>query len=215
VISLRALDRYSKPRHEAPGDRCGLCAAEVGEGHRHVVDVERRALLCACRACAILFVPSGASEGRFRTVPDRVLWDEGFRLSEAAWTSLEIPVRLAFLFFSSAARRWIALYPSPAGATESALPLDAWETFARAPLIQSVEPDVEALFVYGRRGATEFEMFLTPIDVCYELVGRVRRLWRGMGGGSDVWREIDDSFARLRARGRPMRARNESEQAAP
>jgi hypothetical protein len=166
-----------------------------------VVELERKALLCACPACALLF--EGPSKGRFRTVPRRVSWDEDFRLTEASWAALDIPVRLAFLFFSSAASRWIALYPSPAGATESTLALDAWETIAREPLVQAIEPDVEALLVYGRLGAAGLDAFLAPIDVCYELVGRVRHGWRGVGGGP-VWREIEEAFADLRARGRPL-----------
>jgi hypothetical protein len=212
LISLRALDLYARPRDPAPGETCGLCAAALGEGHRHVVDIERRALLCACRACALLFVASGASKGHFRTVPNRVLWDDRLRLSEAAWSSLDIPVRLAFVFFSSASGRWIALYPSPAGATESALALDAWAALTREPLVACLEPDVEALLVYGRQGASEFETFLAPIDICYELVGRVRRSWRGLGGGGDVWREIDETFARLRERGRPLEPRSKQAQ---
>ncbi len=209
MISLRALEAYARPRPPAPEEMCGICAAPVREDHRHVVDVEGKALLCACPACAVLFVPSGASKGRFRTVPTRVLRDDDFRLTEASWSPLEIPVRLAFLFSSSGADRWIALYPSPAGVTESTLPLDAWSTFAREPLVQAIEPDVEALLVYGRRGATDFEAFLAPIDICYELAGTVRRRFRGLGGGDDVWREIEEAFARLRQRAEPLRRSQE------
>jgi hypothetical protein len=36
-----------------------------------------------------------------------------------------------------------------------------------------------------------------PIDVCYELVGRIRRAWRGFQGGDDVMREIDLFFERI------------------
>jgi hypothetical protein len=204
MISLRALESYARPRHSTPEETCGLCAAPAGEGHRHIVDVERKALLCACPACAFLFVTSGPSKARFRTVPSRVVCDESFQVTEASWSSLEIPVRLAFLFFSSSASRWIALYPSPAGVTESALALDAWDAFARAPLVQAVEPDVEALLVYGRRGAAHFETYLVPIDVCYELAGILRRRWRGLGGGDEVWREIEDAFVRLRDRSQPL-----------
>ena len=41
------------------------------------------------------------------------------------------------------------------------------------------------------------ECFLVPIDVCYELVGRLRRVWRGFDGGQDARREIDDFFGTL------------------
>jgi hypothetical protein len=205
VIALGVLERFTRPRARAR-DGCELCAAPLADDHRHVVDVEQRLVLCACAACTLLFVSSAAARGRFRAVPDRVLSDAAFELTETHWASLDIPVRLAFLFQSSAAGRWVAAYPSPAGATESALPLDAWERIAsRAPLVRAVAPDVEALLVYGRRGASSFECFLAPIDVCYDLVGRVRRNWRGLDGGQGVWTAIEDSLTRLRRRSRPLR----------
>ncbi len=39
-----------------------------------------------------------------------------------------------------------------------------------------------------------------PIDACYELVGRIRRRWRGFEGGEEAWREIEGFFAGLRAK---------------
>jgi len=38
-----------------------------------------------------------------------------------------------------------------------------------------------------------------PTDLCYELVGLVRRHWKGFGG-EDAAREIDRFFARIGAR---------------
>ena len=37
-----------------PGERCELCATPVGEEHAHVVNVETRELLCACRPCHLM-----------------------------------------------------------------------------------------------------------------------------------------------------------------
>jgi hypothetical protein len=207
VTTLRALERYARPRRPLPGERCELCAAPLAGEHRHVVDLDQRLVLCSCPACAILFVSSAAANGRYRTVPHRILFDAEFALTEGQWAALEIPVRLAFLFNSSRAARWLAFYPSPAGATESTLALQAWRDIAaEAPLLQSAEPDVEALLAYAKRGAAHFECFLVPIDLCYDLVGRVRRHWRGIDGGDAVWREIEDSFARIRRRARPLPA---------
>ena len=46
-----------------------------------------------------------------------------------------------------------AVYPSPAGATESLLPLETWDQIvAENPDLQSMEADVEALLV-NRLGA--------------------------------------------------------------
>ncbi len=42
-----------------------------------------------------------------------------------------------------------------------------------------------------------------PIDVCYELVGHLRRLWRGFDGGQDVRRRLDEFFDEVRSRCRP------------
>jgi len=50
---------------------------------------------------------------------------------------------------------------------------------------RSLEPDVEALLVYKRE--TGFECYIAPIDVCYELVGRIRKCWKGFHGGAEAW----------------------------
>jgi len=44
------------------------------------------------------------------------------------------------------------------------------------------------------------DCYLVPIDACYELVGRIRRCWKGFDGGEDAWNEIDGFFADLRVR---------------
>jgi hypothetical protein len=42
------------------------------------------------------------------------------------------------------------------------------------------------------------EYFLAPIDTCYELVGLIRANWRGLSGGTEVWREVANFFAQLK-----------------
>ena len=39
-----------------------------------------------------------------------------------------------------------------------------------------------------------------PIDACYELVGELRRLWKGFDGGTEARDAMDAFFARLRER---------------
>jgi hypothetical protein len=196
------LRRFLEPepkQRPAPGERCDLCAEPVPEEHSHVVNLDSRAILCACRACYLLFTHEGAAGGRFRAVPERYLRDPGFRLDDAQWDALQIPVRMAFFFHNSAMERTVAFYPSPAGATESLLPLEAWEEVVAAnPTLASLAPDVEAVLV--RRAAAGFESYLVPIDACYQLVGLVRLHWRGFDGGEEAWREIDGFFDRLRQR---------------
>jgi hypothetical protein len=206
VSGLRALERFARRPRSPSGDACELCGAPVGERHAHVVELERRSVCCACPTCARLFAQPGAGGGRLRTVPERVLQDPGFELSEAEWAALQIPVRLAFVFVSSATGRWSAVYPSPAGAVESAPSPDAWAAVAaRSPLFAAVEPDVEAVLVRGPRGGGPLACLLVPIDACYELVGRIRRRWRGFDGGDEVRREMDRLFEALHARARPLR----------
>jgi hypothetical protein len=39
-----------------------------------------------------------------------------------------------------------------------------------------------------------------PIDECYKLVGLIRAHWRGLSGGTEVWREIQSFFSALKKR---------------
>lgn len=197
--SLRPL-RQRAPAPE-PGERCEMCALPIAEGHGHVVNLESRHLLCTCRPCTLLFTRAGAAQGRFRAVPERCVFLDGFRLDEPRWDALQIPVRMAFFFRNSALGRMAGFYPSPAGVTESLLPLEGWEEMVREnPVLRELEPDVEALLVYGPRQAASFDCFLVPIDACYELAGVVRRTWRGFDGGGEAHAAIADFFERLRGR---------------
>jgi hypothetical protein len=206
--ALASLEPFVRAwRTVAPAaERCGLCAHAIDdERHDHLVDLDKRALLCACPTCATLFAHQqpGRSQS-YRVVPTRVLVDPAFQLADPQWTALAIPVRLAFIFYNSRLARWIALYPSPGGAAEAELPENAFQGLAAATsLVGAIEPDVEALLVYGRRTA-RLETFLVPIDACYRLVGEVRRHWQGFHGGDLVWQHIEAFFADLRARARPV-----------
>jgi hypothetical protein len=182
-------------RREAE-ERCDLCAEPIPPEHRHLVDLETRELMCACRACSILFDRGAAGGAHFRLVPDRRLRLEGFRMDEATWAGLQIPVAMAFFFRNSRAGRVMAFYPSPAGPTESRLELDAWDELERQnPVLAKIEPDVEALLVNRARDAHDH--YVVPIDDCYRLVALIRTHWRGFTGGSEVWDEIRGFFAAL------------------
>jgi len=187
-------------------DSCGFCAAGVPAAHGHVADIEASSLMCACRACYLLFTHSQAGRGRYRSVPDRYLSDPGRPLSVADWDALEIPVGLAFFFRRSADGAAAAFYPSPAGATQCRLDLTAWDRIAAShPLIGAAAPDVEAILVSRGpldRGAAE--CFLVPVDTCYELAGRVRLLWRGFDGGAQARRSIAEFLDGVRARARDL-----------
>src|SRR5256885_192446 len=50
------------------------------------------------------------------------------------------------------------------------------------------------------RGYATPEYYLLPIDECFRLVGLIRAQWRGFGGGSELWAEIEKFFAGLKER---------------
>lgn len=184
------LQELARPRARPPADeQCDLCAEPIPSEHRHLLDLDSRRLLCACRACSILFDRSGAGGGHYRLIPDRVVALEDAGLDDQTWQSFGIPVEMAFFFHSSAAGRAVAFYPSPLGATESLLDLDD-------RLLADVEPDVEALLVNRTRGRRE--CWIVPVDRCYELVGLVRTHWSGFTGGAKVWEALNEFFERLR-----------------
>jgi hypothetical protein len=189
-----------------------MCAAEIPAGHGHLADVEQSTLICACRACYLLFTHSQAGRGRYRAVPDRYRADPAHPLSVADWNALEIPVGLAFFLRRSAGGEVTGFYPSPAGATECRLDLQAWQRIEGShPMIAAAEPDVEAVLIYRAdagdsrptyRREADVECFLVPIDACYELAGRMRLLWRGFDGGSEARASIAEFIDGVRSRSR-------------
>jgi hypothetical protein len=204
-VTATGLRRFLEPQKPDVA-RCEMCAEPTGTEHGHVVNVESRALLCTCRSCYLLFTHEAGAQRRYRSVPERHLYDPAFRLTQATWDELQIPVRTAFFFRNSTLDQTVALYPSPAGATESLLPLDTWErVLADNPAMADARPDVEALLV-DRRPEGGFACHLVPIDACYELVGRLRQVWRGFDGGQQAHQATDEFFAMVSARSRPAPA---------
>jgi hypothetical protein len=201
--ALASLRRYTRQR--AGRARCELCSADIAEGHSHLVELASHQLRCVCEPCAILF--SSPSAAKYRRVPRRVDFLSDFRLTDIQWEGLQLPINLAFFVQSTPAGRVVALYPSPAGATEALPPPDAWEALIEDnPSLRKLEPDVEALLV-NRLGA-EPEHYLVGIDECYSLVGLVRSHWRGLSGGPAVWTEIARFFTGLKGRSRPEGVRD-------
>ena len=199
---LAVLARVAATRPSAQaGERCEMCAAPIGEQHQHVVNLTSRGLMCTCRPCYLLFTDQDA-ELRYRSVPDRYLSFPDFSLFAGQWDELEIPVGLAFLFHNSVQDRTVAFYPGPAGATESELPLGAWQRIAEAnPSLGLLMPDIEALIVRAPdRDRRDFECYLVPVDRCYELVGALRMTWRGFDGGQEARALLDGFFADLASR---------------
>lgn len=195
---LAALRNFVRKAPEA--ERCDLCTITLSEPHQHLVDPKTRRLLCSCDACAILFGSGG--ETTYRRVPRDARYLSDFMLSDQAWNGLAIPIGLAFIYVSSLSHGMLAVYPSPAGPTESELDKDSWDDLvADNPVLARLSPDVEALLINRMNGARQY--FVAPIDECYKLTGLVRKYWRGFSGGDEGWEQIGRFFERLKERSYP------------
>lgn len=211
---LARLAAQRPPRADV-GERCEMCGEGIRDEHSHVVNLTSRALMCTCRPCALLFDYDHA-ELRYRAVPTRYLSFPSVRIPTSVWDDLQIPVGLVFLFHNSTLDRMVAFYPGPAGATESELPLGAWDAVLEAyPQLAIPSPDVEALIlrapardgaIGGSADGDGVTAYLIPIDSCYELVGRLRQVWRGFDGGQQARTHLEEYFTTLESRSRPAPA---------
>jgi len=194
--AFAALRRFTRKR-PTNAEQCELCSAELGPVHPHLLETEHRQVLCSCEPCAILFSSNEAAH--YRRIPRETRRLNDFSISDGQWESLMIPINLAFFYREQASGKTVAMYPSPAGATESLLTLEAWqEIAAQNAAVQQMQPDVEALLV-NRMGSSR-EYFVAPIDECFRLVGMIRLHWKGLSGGAEVWKHIQSFFDELRSR---------------
>jgi len=181
---------------------CELCSMGLIIDHPHLVELSTRRILCACDACAMLF--DAMEKSRYRRVPRDSQYLANFEMTDGQWENLLIPINMAFFFRSSVEDRIVVLYPSPAGAVESLLPLEAWTDITENnPILRGLRPDIEALLVNRvghAHGLSKADYFIAPIDECYKLVGLIRSNWKGLSGGTEVWSEIGRFFAELKAR---------------
>jgi Fe-S cluster biogenesis protein NfuA len=173
---------------------CELCPIGISEEHKHLIHLEERRIVCVCGTCWSL--RSGDAE--FRPVGNRRVWLDGLRISDEQWAGFQIPIGLAFFMISSVTGTVIALYPSPAGATESELDLEAWADVCASNPELELEPDSEALIV--NRLADPPQHMIAPIDAAYGLVGVVKSSWEGISGGSGVPDAVSAYVEGLRAR---------------
>ena len=189
----RAGAGSATPRAETA--HCELCPLSIGEDHRHLLQLDERRIICVCETCWSM--RSGDPE--FRPPGVRTLWLEDFVMPDEVWAAFQIPIGLAFLLRSSVTGSVVALYPSPAGATESELELTAWDALCEAnPVLDRLEPDAEALIV--NRTAAEHQYAIVPTDQAYRLVGLVKSRWEGISGGKGLDDAIAAFFADLRAK---------------
>lgn len=176
-------------------ERCELCGAGIQEKHGHLLHLGDRRIVCVCASCWA----QGSANPDYRPTGSRVIWLDGFVLPDQLWGRLQIPAGLAFFMESTSTGGTVAMYPSPAGATESELELEAWAELKRAnPILDTLEPDVEALVVNRISEPPQFA--IVPIDECYGLVGAIRTSWEGISGGAAIERAVPGFFAGIRER---------------
>ena len=189
------VQRFVRGPELDEAEYCELCSLRIPPRHPHLVEPAKHRLLCVCQGCDTLL--GDREDRRYVRVPQETRMLEGFRLSDAEWDALGIPIGLAFFFYSTAEKRILALYPGPAGPTESLLTLDAWSGIvAHNPMLTELQPDVEALLVNRINGAHEY--YSVPIDRCYALVGLIRTHWHGISGGEGARDAISAFFSDLR-----------------
>jgi hypothetical protein len=184
----------SEPPPRAPMGtaRCDLCGGLMAEDHRHLLHVAERRIVCACEPC----IAMRSGEGDLRPTGTRAIVLDGFQLGDELWARFQIPIGLAFFMVNGADGGVVALYPSPAGVTESELYLEAWDELVAAnAVLADLEPDVEALVV--NRLSEPPVHAIVPIDRCYELVGTIKSTWEGISGGDAVENAVEAFFARL------------------
>ena len=188
--------RVALPPERAASARtahCELCPVGIGEDHRHLLQIAERRIVCVCETC--WSVHSGDPE--FRPPGARSLVLDGFRMTDDLWNAFQVPVGLAFLLRSGVSKSVIAMYPSPAGATESELELTAWDALRDANPDLELEPDAETLII--DRTGSPHRYAIVPTDQAYRLVGMIKSRWEGITGGKGVDGAIAEFFAELRA----------------
>jgi len=202
VSSLRSLAGAagSPPgSREAPEERCDLCGSGLPDDHRHLLDLHERQIVCTCESCWAI----RSGDAHLRPVGSRIAWLEGFALPDELWADFRIPIGLAFFMHSSVTGCVVALYPSPAGATESELHFESWSRLvALNPVLEELEPDGEALIVNRMSESPAYA--IAPIDRCYMLVGLVKASWEGISGGPGVGEAVARYFDDLRAEAVPV-----------
>src|ERR1700754_211351 len=129
-------------RHDV--EYCDFCSQAIPHQHAHLIERATRHFLCACQGCALTL---GAS-AKYCAVSPRTDVLHDFKLSDAEWDAFQIPIGMVFLFRSTPSDRPIAIYPSPAGPTESLLSLDAWSRLVETnPGLAQLGPEVAGLLL--------------------------------------------------------------------
>jgi hypothetical protein len=175
-------------------ERCDLCSTTIPDDHRHMLNIEERRIVCTCESCWAL--RSGDLE--YRPVGSRTVWLPDMDMPDEVWAGFQIPIGLAFFMYSTTSECVVAMYPSPAGATESELHFDTWNRLIQRNPELRLEPDVEGLI--ANRLSDPPVYAIAPIDRCYELTGAIKANWSGISGGDGVEAAVARFFDDLEAK---------------
>jgi hypothetical protein len=143
-----------------------------------------------------------SGDGDYRPTGSRILWLPGLDVPEDIWASFQIPIGLAFFMRSSVTSCVVAMYPSPAGATESELHFESWSRMCEGnPILGNLEADIEGLLV--NRLSEPYQYAIAPIDRCYALTGLIKAHWEGISGGTRVAEAVAGFFEQVREEALP------------
>lgn len=183
--AILALKRFVQERPVE--QRCELCAAAIDPSHEHLYEPQKRSLMCACKACALLFPETG--EASYRRLVTRPPERADLSFEERDLGLLELPVRLAFLMPSQVHGSLFVSFPNARGATESQLPLSRWDEFReRHPQLGLLRPELDVLALDARREPTLSA--LLSIDVYLAMLGRLR----GAPVATQAWQEFEQAL---------------------
>ena len=190
---VAGLGRLARPAPVVETEKCEVCGRPVSDDHRHLLELNERRILCACEPC--IAMRSGVDN--YCPVGTRTVWLDDIDFPDALWSAFQLPIGLAFFLRSSGTGTVVALYPSPAGATESELHLESWNALVeRNPVLQQLEADGEAFVV--NRMTDPPEHAIVPIDECYRLVGLIKANWTGISGGNAISDAVPKFFTHIR-----------------
>jgi hypothetical protein len=179
---IGALRRFVRAE---PVEACEFCNVAIPAEHRHLVEPTTRRMLCACRVCAEAV--ADRPDRIYRLVPREGGRLADFRMTDAQWHALGLPIEMAFLYHSTPAGRPIALYPGPVGAAESPIEAGAWSALvAQNPSLGELEPDVEALLINRLKGRRAYSPGANRPLLCAgrphsDALARLGRRRRGVG----------------------------------
>jgi hypothetical protein len=201
VAGLRGLARPARQINgtggappSADAEICDLCGVTIAADHRHLLHLVERRIVCACEACWAM----RSGEGDYRPTGSRTLWLPELQLPDEVWAGFGIPIGLAFFMRSTVTECVVAMYPSPAGATESELHFESWSRMTELnPVLDDLEPDIEGLIVNRLSDPPMYA--IAPIDRCYALAGAIKATWEGISGGTGVEHAVTRFFEALRA----------------